>query len=151
MPSLAADNALPHLLSQADLEQAIAAMAAHLAPHGVLAVTLRDYDHLLLTRPATQAPAFFAEHTGYRIVHQVWHWEDTEYAVHLYITRAGSPGCTVQHFHSRYRALIRCDLNSALQSAGLTHIDWLEEQATGFYQPIVIASRSALAASQLQV
>lgn len=147
---LAADNALPHLLSQGDLEQAIAAMAAHLAPHGVLVATLRDYDRLLLTRPATQSPAFFAEHTGYRIVHQVWHWEDTEYAVHLYITRPASPGWTVQHFHSRYRALVRADLNAALQSAGLAYIEWLDEDVTGFYQPIVIASRSAAAASQSQ-
>src|ERR1700722_1369179 len=42
-----ADNALPHLLSQQDLEYATVEIAAKLKDSGILMATLRDYDHLL--------------------------------------------------------------------------------------------------------
>lgn len=58
---LAADNALPHLLSQPDLEQTMAEIAAKLKDSGILLATIRDYDQLLLTRPTMQAPAFYEQ------------------------------------------------------------------------------------------
>ncbi len=48
---LVGDNALPHLLSQPDLERATVEIAARLKDSGILLATLRDYDHLLFTRP----------------------------------------------------------------------------------------------------
>src|SRR5271167_2531042 len=83
---LAADNALPHLLSQGELERALSGIAAKLAGDGVLLATLRDYDSLVVTLPTMQPPAFHQHKDGYRIVHQVWHWEGNEYALHHYLT-----------------------------------------------------------------
>jgi ubiquinone/menaquinone biosynthesis C-methylase UbiE len=138
---LAADNALPHLLSQADLERAIIEIAAKLKESGILLATIRDYDHLLSTRPTMQAPAFYEQDGKSRFVHQVWQWHGEQYALHVYMTLETESGWEVKHFASRYRALRRSDLNQALRAAGFREIHWLEPGTTSFYQPIVIATK----------
>jgi glycine/sarcosine N-methyltransferase len=138
---LAADNALPHLLSEQDLERALQQMASKLRPGGILAATVRDYDHLIQERPAMQPPSFFGDSGSRRIVHQVWDWSGAEYDLHLYISFEGSVGWTAKHYVSRYRALLRADLAAALQKAGFTEVLWLEPAATSFYQPIVVARK----------
>jgi glycine/sarcosine N-methyltransferase len=139
---LVADNALPHLLLQPDLEQAIAEIAAKLKDSGILLATVRDYDHLLLTRPTMQEPAFYEQDGNTRFVHQVWQWHGEQYALHVYLTLETENGWRVKHFTSTYRALRRSDLNQALQLAGFTDIRWLEPGATSFYQPILVATKS---------
>jgi ubiquinone/menaquinone biosynthesis C-methylase UbiE len=139
---LVADNALPHLLLQPDLEQAIVEIAAKLQDSGILLATLRDYDHLLSIRPTIQEPAFYVQDGKTRFVHQVWQWHGDQYALHVYITLETENGWRVKHFASTYRALRRSDLNQALEAAGFTDILWLEPGATSFYQPIVIATKS---------
>ena len=139
---LVADNALPHLLLQPDLEQAIVEIAAKLQDSGILLATLRDYDHLLSTRPTMQAPAFYEQDGKTRFVHQVWQWRGEQYTLHVYLTLETGSGWRVKHFASTYRALRRSDLNQALQTAGFTDIRWLEPGTTSFYQPIVVATKS---------
>ncbi len=139
---LIADNALPHLLSQRDLEQAAAGIAGKLKDSGILLATIRDYDQLLSTRPTMQAPAFYEREGRSRFVHQVWQWDGDQYAIHVYLTLQSDGAWTVKHFVSKYRALRRSDLNQALYGAGFTNILWLEPGATSFYQPIVVATKS---------
>jgi SAM-dependent methyltransferase len=138
-----ADNALPHLLSQSDLEQAAKEIAVKLKPAGILLATIRDYDQLISARPTMQAPAFYGQDGTNRFVHQVWQWEGDQYSLHLYLTLQIQDGWTVKHFVSRYRALQRADLNRALHSAGFTNIQWLESAVSSFYQPIVVATRGS--------
>jgi glycine/sarcosine N-methyltransferase len=139
---LIADNALPHLLLQSDLEHAVVEMAAKLKDSGILLATIRDYDQLISTRPTTQPPAFYEQEGRRRFVHQVWRWEEEQYELHLYLTLQTESEWRVKHFVSRYRALQRQELNSALQSAGFTNIQWLEPGSTSFYQPIVVATKA---------
>ncbi|HEX3469843.1 MAG TPA: class I SAM-dependent methyltransferase [Silvibacterium sp.] len=139
---LVADNALPHLLSLGELESALAGMSAKLTDDGVLLATIRDYDHLAATRPAIQTPVFHEQKEGYRIVHQVWHWEGNEYALHHYLTIPTVQGWIVKHFASRYRALQRVELNNALRTSGFDNVEWLEPGETSFYQPIVLARKN---------
>jgi SAM-dependent methyltransferase len=139
---LAGDNALPHLMTQMDLEQALAAVRSKLADSGVFVATLRDYDALSATRPSVQAPAFYVREGRTRIVHQVWQWEGNTYVFHLYITEQTDDGWSVKHFTSRYRALLRAELNDALRATGFTYVEWLDPQVTSFYQPIVIARKA---------
>ena len=124
--ALIADNALPHLLSQSDLEQAIIEIAAKLKDSGILLATLRDYDHLLSIRPTMQEPAFYEQDGKTRFVHQVWQWHGEKYALHFYLTLETENGWRVKHFASTYRALRRSDLNQALHAAGFTDIRSLE-------------------------
>lgn len=146
---LAADNALPHLLTSEQLQRALSEIAVKLADDGVLLATLRDYDSLIVTRPPMHPPVFHAEPGGYRIVHQVWHWEGDEYELHHYLTFPdltfpGAQGWIAMHFASRYRALQRAELNEALLASGFGDIDWLEPAETSFYQPIVLARKCTL-------
>jgi SAM-dependent methyltransferase len=143
---LVADNALPHLLSQRNLEHAAVEIAAKLKNSGILLATLRDYDDLLSTRPTMQAPAFYEQDGKSRIVHQIWQCDGDQYVLHLYLTLRTQGEWEVKHFVSRYRALRRLDLNQALQAAGFTNIQWLEPNTTSFYQPIVIAVKRGASA-----
>ena len=136
---LVGDNALPHLLSTEDLDRAVQQMASKLRPEGLLVATVRDYDRLIQTRPAIQPPSFFGDLGRRRIVHQVWDWDGSQYDVHLYISFEGSAGWISKHYVSRYRAMLRTELNASLERAGFTDVQWLEPDATLFYQPIVIA------------
>lgn len=140
---LVADNALPHLKTQAELERALTQIWAKLKDSGVVVATVRDYDGLIATRPSVQPPAFYVQKGRTRIVHQVWQWDGNEYVLHLYITLQTEDGWSVRHFVSRYRALLRAELNDALPATGFTGVEWLEPHATSFYQPIVVARKTA--------
>ncbi len=139
---LVADNALPHLLLQSDLEQAVGEIAAKLKDSGILLATIRDYDQLISTRPTMQGPTFYEQEGSRRFVHQVWRWEEEQYELHLYLTLQTQSEWSVKYFVSKYRALPRRDLNLALQAAGFTKIQWLEPASTSFYQPIVVATKT---------
>jgi glycine/sarcosine N-methyltransferase len=138
---LAADNALPHMVSQEELTTALREIAGKLRDGGVFVATVRDYDNLLASRPTMQAPAFYEGRDGERIVHQVWHWHENRYQVHLYLTLKSGGGWIVKHFSALYRALLRSELNDALQMAGFSELQWLETSETSFYQPIVVARK----------
>jgi SAM-dependent methyltransferase len=142
---LAADNALPHLLSQEDLVRALSQMNGKLKRGGIVLATLRDYDSLIATRPTAQTPAFYGTPGRQRIIHQVWQWEGDRYVVHLYITLETPTGWKVNHYAATYRALLRSELNQALHLSGFSQVKWLEPKDTSFYQPIVVARKASKA------
>ncbi|MGB6974656.1 MAG: class I SAM-dependent methyltransferase [Terracidiphilus sp.] len=138
---LVGDNSLPHLLSDGDLRQALKSIAIRLNPGGILLATIRDYDSLLNIRPSFQGPTFYLDGGTRRIVHQVWDWDENQYVVHLYLTWNSDSFWMTKHYATRYRALKRKELTENLSSSGFHAIEWLMPEATGFYQPIVIARK----------
>jgi SAM-dependent methyltransferase len=54
---MSCDNAIPHLLDDADVTRALRAMRSKLRPGGLLLIGMRDYDTALIDRPATSAAA----------------------------------------------------------------------------------------------
>jgi glycine/sarcosine N-methyltransferase len=140
---LAADNALPHLLDDADLELAVRNMAGTLRPGGLFLASIRDYGRLAIERPRTEGPRVFDDPDGRRIAFQVWDWADDgrHYELHQFILRQRDEGWQTEQFTTPYRALLRRDLGAALAKAGLTRITWHEPDASGFFQPIVTARR----------
>jgi SAM-dependent methyltransferase len=140
------DNALPHL-DPSQLKQAAAAIASKLRPNGLFIGGIRDYDALIVERPASLPPAFLGEPGSRRIVHQIWDWADTTspdpgYRLHLYITIESAQGWKAIHFVSEYRCLLREELSAALRDAGFTEIRWFTPAQTGSYQPLVLARLS---------
>jgi SAM-dependent methyltransferase len=136
---VALDNPLPHLTA-IEIGDAVRAMGSKLKPHGLFIASIRDYDKLILQRPAIQEPAFYGDGNNRRIVHQVWEWiDDKRYIVHLYITTQSGNHWVSHHFVSEYRSLLRSELSSALECAGFEQVQWLMPEESGFYQPIVIA------------
>ena len=135
------DNALPHLLSEADIAQAIAQIRAKLRIGGTFIASIRDYDEALPQRPVVQGPAFYSDAGERRIVLQVWDWQDERrYTFHMYITRETSTGWANFHGASAYRAVLRDEITAILDSRGFTNIRWRFPSESGFYQPIVIAT-----------
>ncbi len=53
---ISCDNAVPHLLDEADVDLALAQMYQRLRPGGLLAISVRDYDKALADRPASAPP-----------------------------------------------------------------------------------------------
>ncbi len=136
----ALDNALPHLTRE-ELGKSIRAIAARLKLGGRLLASIRDYDALIVKRPAIQEPAMFGDGGSRRIVHQVWDWTGGEsYTVHLYLTVETKDGWKVQHFVSQYRCLLREELTAHLAANGFAEIRWMMPEQTGFYQPLVLAT-----------
>jgi glycine/sarcosine N-methyltransferase len=137
----ALDNALPHLTRE-QVAAAVCAMGSKLNAGGLLIASIRDYDSLIGQRPTIQEPMFYGKHGARRVVHQVWDWIDRErYAVHLYITTQQDDEWTARHFVSEYRCLLRDELSCALENVGLSEVQWLMPNESGFYQPIVLARK----------
>jgi SAM-dependent methyltransferase len=137
----ALDNALPHLTAS-QLKDAAQAMGSKLKPGGELIASIRDYDRLIVERPTMQGPVFYRTTGSRRIVHQVWDWLDGDrYGVHLYITVEANGEWTSHHFASEYRCLLREELASALNGAGFADVRWLMPEESGFYQPVVMATK----------
>jgi SAM-dependent methyltransferase len=140
--ALAADNALPHLLSDHDLAQAIRAIAAKLRPDGLFLASMRDYDDALARRPEIWPARVLGQEGRRRIVQQVWEWSDARrYRVHIYITHETGDGWRWEHHVGCYRALLRGELTAALQAGGLGAVRWLMPAATAYHQPIVLARK----------
>jgi len=139
----ALDNALPHL-SVDELRRAVKAMGSKLRPGGLFIASTRDYDRLITERPTMGKPAFYGAVGERRIVHQVWEWIDhARYILHFYITMQSGEKWASHHFSSEYRCLLRNELSNALEGAGFKLIRWLIPDESGFYQPLVLARKSA--------
>jgi glycine/sarcosine N-methyltransferase len=131
---IACDNALPHLLTDDDLALALASMRRKLNPDGLLLLSIRDYDALLLEKPQTTPVRVLNE--PFRAVFQVWEWMDNLYTVHHFILLRDTPEWTTVHRETRYRALRRAELNRMLRDVGFSEVQW---HMDAYYQPVVTA------------
>lgn len=140
---MACDNALPHLLTAADLNLAVAEMAARVTPGGLFVVSIRDYDALLESRPHTESPRVTDRADGRWITFQVWDWKEDgrSYALSQFILHQNEAGWTTRQLVANYRALTRTELTAAVAASGLTDVRWHEPDKSGFHQPILTARR----------
>lgn len=136
------DNSLPHLESREDLLKAAHEVREKLRVGGSFIGSIRDYDSLVVERPATPGPSFFSDNGRRRIVFQIWDWlDERRYRFHLYITRSTESGWHTFHFTATYRAVLRSELSEVLGQAGFANVRWLMPSDSGFYQPMFIATR----------
>jgi SAM-dependent methyltransferase len=143
---LSCDNAIPHLLEDAELSAAAGQLHAVLRPGGLLIATIRDYD---AARPAPGAAVptelrILGEGESRRIVFQVWAWaaDGRSYEVEQFILQPQGEGWLTTSARTRYRALKREELSRVLTAAGFRDVRWHMPETSGFYQPLVIARRS---------
>ena len=140
---LSADNALPHLLDDADLVQALTAMRSRLRAGGLLVVTMRDYDRALAERPPTATPILVAGPPR-QVVVRLHDWDaptSSLYTVRFLICTEDSNGeWSVQQHSARYRAITRAAFTGLLRHTGFVDIEWWTGPEVGFHQPVVIAT-----------
>lgn len=136
---LACDNALPHLLADDELRQAARGMHAKLREDGLLVVSIRDYDDLIVQKPRAELPRVFDRPDGRQIAFQVWDWDAAApiYTVHQYVVREAGGAWRTHHEETVYRALRRADLAEIMRAAGFREVAWHLPAETGYYQPIL--------------
>ena len=113
---IAMDNALPHLMSSAELAKAVGSIAGVTRPGGLFAASIRDYDALLETkntRSSVNGPE-----GARRIAFQTWDWAGEGYRLVQYIIDE-THGLTVSRHECEYRALRRAELTALLERGGL--------------------------------
>lgn len=139
--TLACDNSLPHLLTDADLLAALRSIRACLSVRGIFLASIRDYDELIRQRSTGVMPVTYFSGAATRIVGQAWEWSERAETVliRLFVLQQqeGRWSCSVRA--TRYRALRRAEMDEALHQAGFGEVVWHTHDATGYHQPIVTA------------
>ena len=140
---LSCDNALPHLLTEDDLRRAVGTIWSKLRGGGLVLLGIRDYDRLLRERPSATVPDVHTGPDGRRIVFQTWDWAagSPRYGVDYFILTERASQWETFHRTMVYRALPRAELTGLLEATGFVDVRWHEPEATGYFQPVVTASR----------
>lgn len=140
---ISCDNSLPHLLDIDELKQALQNIWCKLEYGGLFLASIRDYDELLKEKPHATTPAVYNDQNGKRIMFQVWDWELNEnvYTLNHFVIRENEDNWRTDCRTTKYRALLRSELNSILAETGFKDINWIFPNETGYYQPIVTAKK----------
>lgn len=141
---LSCDNALPHLLTDAELRQGIGSMLDRVRQGGLFLASIRDYDEILRDRPVTTQPAFSGAPGSRRITFQIWEWQPDgrRYRLEFFVlAEDGEAGWQVRTGRASYRAVTRSELGGILEDAGASRVIWRMPADTGFFQPLVTARR----------
>jgi glycine/sarcosine N-methyltransferase len=135
---LSCDNALPHLLDEAELAGALRAMRSKLRSGGVLIISIRDYEK---ERPPAPPPYLVAGPPR-RLVVRLHDWDAPDspyYTVRFFFITETDDGWELTHHSGRYRALPRAQLTAAAVGAGFEDVVWHEAADVGYHQPILTA------------
>lgn len=137
---IAMDNALPHMLTAADLSRAVRSMADRVRPGGLFVASIRDYDRLVEEKPDHSAPYIHKTPQGQRVSFQTWDWKGENYRFTQYIIE-DEGDLRIGKFDCEYRATRRRELTQLLKAAGMAEVEWKLPAETGFYQPVVVAKK----------
>jgi SAM-dependent methyltransferase len=140
---LSADNSIAHLLTDRDLAAAVDGMRAKLRPGGLLIVSVRDYDAMLVQRPQTGTPSVFDGPDGRHVRLSVFDWDagaDT-YRTNIFLVRQIADGWATVHWSADSRAWRRAEIEAALAAAGFADARWWTPEQSGFFQQLVTATR----------
>jgi SAM-dependent methyltransferase len=137
---LACDNALPHLLSDAELLQALQECHACIRPGGGFLCSVRDY-----AAPGTGSEVHGygvrSQSDGRAILFQVWDWDGPQYDCALYIVEERTDSAPqTRVFRHRYNAVPPARLLELMQQAGFESVRRVE----GFVQPVLVGSKRSL-------
>jgi SAM-dependent methyltransferase len=136
------DNALAHLLTDDDLDQAIGSIRSCLRSGGVFLASIRDYDELAVTRPSGVPISLHGSRGQRHGAGQSWTWSPAgdQVQVTLFTLVESGDGCwQVTAHETTSRALQRAALSTALANHGFDAVEWLMPSDSGYYQPIVVA------------
>ncbi len=138
---LSCDNSIAHCLKDEDLNTALASMKDRLNSGGLLLISFRDYDALVVDKLRFNNDHVEDRPDGRRIVFQVWDWAEDggSYRNSQFLIKETDGSYDIKHFETELRALLREELLAAVRGAGFEDIHWHAPEASGYYQPIVTA------------
>jgi glycine/sarcosine N-methyltransferase len=134
---IACDNAVPHLLSDAEIRTAFAECGRVLDPGGALLISVRDYAAIERRSPDVRPYGGRTEGDCRYTAEQTWRWDGDQYDLMLQlIQQCGSEPPVVREFHSRYYAVELPTLERLLRETGFERITRRDEH---FFQPLLVA------------
>lgn len=138
---LTCDNSIAHCLQDEDLDAAVTSMKMRLNPGGLLLISLRDYDALLLDKRRFNNEHVQDRPDGRRVVFQLWDWasDGRSYRNHQFLIKEIDGHYELKHFETELRVLRRDEVTAAVRRAGYEDVRWHGPEASGYYQPIVTA------------
>lgn len=141
---LCADNALPHLLHEADVVRAVSEMGRVVKAGGSVVISTRDYDRVLQERPSSTPPQIFDDGVQSIISFQTWKWRgdsDIYDLDHFQLRRIDAGNWSAIVRAATYRAYSRDRLAHLAQLAGLRSLAWHMPADTGFFQPLLVGRK----------
>ncbi len=138
---LSCDNSIAHCLKDEDLASALSSMKSRLNPGGLLLISFRDYDALIVDKPRFNNEHVDDRPDGRRIVFQLWDWASNgaSYKNSQFLIKETDGNYEVKHFETELRALLRDELVTAIETAGFDDATWHAPESSDYYQPIVTA------------
>jgi len=136
---IACDNAVPHLLSDADILQAFQQFFQCTRAGGGVLVTVRDYDKEERSGIHLEAEGVRIEDGQRFILFQVWEFEGDIYEISMYIVKdEGEEECQTQVMRSHYYAIGTDKLMKLMEQAGYEQVRRLDDV---FFQPVLIGMK----------
>ena len=143
---MSCDNAIPHMLTDDDVNKVFASMCAKLRQGGLIVISVRDYDKEMTERRPTGVPVIHAGPPR-RVVVRLQDWDTPDSPMHtvrFLILTEGQSEWTVEHFSGRFRALKRSVLKRAAELAGFERVTWHTAEEVPFHQPVMTALKEAI-------
>ncbi len=136
---LSCDNSIAHCLKDDDLNAALVSMKTRCKPGGLLLLSVRDYDELIVDKPRFNNQHAQDRPDGRRVVFQLWDWaaDGCHYKMNQFLIREIDGSYDFKHFHTELRALRRDEILAAVREAGFEQVNWHAPEQSGYYQPIV--------------
>ena len=136
---LACDNAVPHLLTDAEILAAFRACRRCLAPGGVLVISVRDYAAVERRTPDVRPYGLHRTDEGRFLAVQVWEWDGDQYDLRMYLTSESPTGaCETRVLTTRYYAVEFVRLAELLAEAGFTDVQRRDDV---LFQPVLLGRR----------
>jgi SAM-dependent methyltransferase len=140
---IACDNVVAHLLSDADILDALRSCSDALQPDGALILSVRDYETIPRRSPDVHPHVVHHDGTRRVVPVQVWEWDEDQYDLRLYVTEEHATGACFTHMLcTRYYAVTVTRLMELAREAGLVRV---ERRDGVLFQPVVIGFREASA------
>jgi SAM-dependent methyltransferase len=134
---IACDNALPHLLSEGDISEALRAFHGCLRPGGLAVISMRDYAGMPNAGQQINPRQVHVDGNRKLILFDVWAFEGEFYDLTLYLLDdpgQGSPSVRAVR-GARYYCIGLGRVQSLMSDAGFREVIRLDQ---AYFQPIVI-------------
>lgn len=136
---LSCDNAVPHLLSDAEIGAAFEQFYRCTRPGGLCMVSVRDYAEMELGGIQTRPYGVRTEAGTRYVLLQVWEFHGAIYDLTMYFVEdGGSTECRTRAFRTRYYAVSIERLVELLRGVGFEAVRRVDGR---FFQPVIVARR----------
>jgi SAM-dependent methyltransferase len=140
---LACDNAVPHLLTDAEILSAFRACRRCLRPGGVAVFSVRDYAAIDRRTPDVHPYGLHRTPEGRFLAVQVWEWDGDQYDLRMYLTAdRDAGGCRTSVLRTRYYAVPIARLLALLGEAGFVDVARRDDV---MFQPVLLGRRPSAA------